>query len=567
MRFGFPGPPSGPECEAGERGEGGGDRGAERAQGGGDDRHQHGGARDGHHPGGQRGLHGAPQAPREPHAQVCHRVRHRVYHRVYLRAPLLAQALGPGQACATSSPRRTSCAGILLGLRAPRSGTGQAGGLSQGNSCPLLIPPPVMVGAPCRVVAPDNSEIAFEGKNKIPKKRSWAVSAPHAPAYSTVHVYSIAFHCSLTFRFHSIQGWARRSVLQSLCGLLFCSLVHPSKKKTKRCYTFELFILLPMLLYLDQSPGCSSLWGKAPGSKAQVGPCPCGAPQVNPSLFPCDVSEDLQAQIDAAVEAAAKAWGSNSLSPLEAEERLALACEKVCSAAAMERGTALGKACLQQLCAMLWGIAQHGKVGLTLPEGALEVSVRVSRSKWHGSSGRWSLVLAWLGWGESAGADRGPCDLTAQRRLRGLGPALPQVHRGGEEGSGGPGGAARRGHREARVAAHRQPGERPLPCLPPFSVPCVLLASLRATDKTRPLHITLAVGVQCLSCGCLACRSSPQLCCCLRTVVQLRGRSGRQGDPGSSRFFLSLEDNLFRIFGGDRITVSGHGTRWLQLVL
>nr|QCI05385.1 Preprotein-translocase subunit a [Crouania attenuata] len=35
---------------------------------------------------------------------------------------------------------------------------------------------------------------------------------------------------------------------------------------------------------------------------------------------------------------------------------------------------------------------------------------------------------------------------------------------------------------------------------------------------------------------------------------QLRGRSGRQGDPGSSRFFLSLEDNLFRIFGGDKIS-------------
>ncbi|MCP3955049.1 MAG: preprotein translocase subunit SecA [Desulfobacterales bacterium] len=35
---------------------------------------------------------------------------------------------------------------------------------------------------------------------------------------------------------------------------------------------------------------------------------------------------------------------------------------------------------------------------------------------------------------------------------------------------------------------------------------------------------------------------------------QLRGRSGRQGDPGSSRFFLSLEDDLLRIFGGDRIT-------------
>ncbi|MFT5430383.1 MAG: preprotein translocase subunit SecA [Myxococcota bacterium] len=34
---------------------------------------------------------------------------------------------------------------------------------------------------------------------------------------------------------------------------------------------------------------------------------------------------------------------------------------------------------------------------------------------------------------------------------------------------------------------------------------------------------------------------------------QLRGRSGRQGDPGSSRFYLSLDDDLMRIFGGDRI--------------
>ncbi|MFT3714189.1 MAG: preprotein translocase subunit SecA [Archangium sp.] len=35
---------------------------------------------------------------------------------------------------------------------------------------------------------------------------------------------------------------------------------------------------------------------------------------------------------------------------------------------------------------------------------------------------------------------------------------------------------------------------------------------------------------------------------------QLRGRAGRQGDPGGSRFYLSLEDDLMRIFGGDRIT-------------
>ena len=34
---------------------------------------------------------------------------------------------------------------------------------------------------------------------------------------------------------------------------------------------------------------------------------------------------------------------------------------------------------------------------------------------------------------------------------------------------------------------------------------------------------------------------------------QLRGRSGRQGDPGSTRFFLSLEDNLMRLFGSDRV--------------
>lgn len=35
---------------------------------------------------------------------------------------------------------------------------------------------------------------------------------------------------------------------------------------------------------------------------------------------------------------------------------------------------------------------------------------------------------------------------------------------------------------------------------------------------------------------------------------QLRGRAGRQGDPGESRFFLSLEDDLLRLFGGDRVT-------------
>src|SRR5439155_10187995 len=39
---------------------------------------------------------------------------------------------------------------------------------------------------------------------------------------------------------------------------------------------------------------------------------------------------------------------------------------------------------------------------------------------------------------------------------------------------------------------------------------------------------------------------------------QLRGRSGRQGDPGRSKFFLSLEDDLMRIFGSERLD------SWLQ---
>ena len=38
-----------------------------------------------------------------------------------------------------------------------------------------------------------------------------------------------------------------------------------------------------------------------------------------------------------------------------------------------------------------------------------------------------------------------------------------------------------------------------------------------------------------------------------RVDRQLRGRAGRQGDPGSSQFFVSLEDDLMRKFGSERI--------------
>ncbi len=46
---------------------------------------------------------------------------------------------------------------------------------------------------------------------------------------------------------------------------------------------------------------------------------------------------------------------------------------------------------------------------------------------------------------------------------------------------------------------------------------------------------------------------------------QLRGRAGRQGDPGSSRFYLSLQDDLMRIFAGEWVSNVlsrlGHGGR------
>ena len=44
---------------------------------------------------------------------------------------------------------------------------------------------------------------------------------------------------------------------------------------------------------------------------------------------------------------------------------------------------------------------------------------------------------------------------------------------------------------------------------------------------------------------------------------QLRGRAGRQGDPGASQFFLSLEDDLMRLFGSERIA-QADGPAWAR---
>jgi preprotein translocase subunit SecA len=71
------------------------------------------------------------------------------------------------------------------------------------------------------------------------------------------------------------------------------------------------------------------------------------------------------------------------------------------------------------------------------------------------------------------------------------------------------------------------------------------LAKYRAQCEAEKLQVTAAGGLHILGTE----RHESR-----RIDNQLRGRAGRQGDPGSSRFYLSLEDDLLRIFGAERIT-------------
>ena len=64
-----------------------------------------------------------------------------------------------------------------------------------------------------------------------------------------------------------------------------------------------------------------------PPSYSPLPPSSCH--QANPSLFPCTLSSETEEMVAAAVEAAVAEWGANSLPVLEAEARLAYACEKV----------------------------------------------------------------------------------------------------------------------------------------------------------------------------------------------------------------------------------------------
>ncbi|MDD3528359.1 MAG: preprotein translocase subunit SecA [Gallionellaceae bacterium] len=70
------------------------------------------------------------------------------------------------------------------------------------------------------------------------------------------------------------------------------------------------------------------------------------------------------------------------------------------------------------------------------------------------------------------------------------------------------------------------------------------IAALKADWETRHAQVLAAGGLHIIGTE----RHESR-----RVDNQLRGRSGRQGDPGSSRFYLSLEDSLLRIFGGDRL--------------
>ncbi|PKM30523.1 MAG: preprotein translocase subunit SecA [Gammaproteobacteria bacterium HGW-Gammaproteobacteria-11] len=84
---------------------------------------------------------------------------------------------------------------------------------------------------------------------------------------------------------------------------------------------------------------------------------------------------------------------------------------------------------------------------------------------------------------------------------------------------------------EAEVASHESPGDE-------------LVAQIKAEWQQRHQQVLQAGGLHIIACE----RHESR-----RIDNQLRGRSGRQGDPGSSRFYLSLEDSLMRIFASDRV--------------
>ncbi len=88
------------------------------------------------------------------------------------------------------------------------------------------------------------------------------------------------------------------------------------------------------------------------------------------------------------------------------------------------------------------------------------------------------------------------------------------------------------GNLEAEISALKKPDEK-------------LIEQVRADWKTRHDQVLEAGGLHVIGTE----RHESR-----RIDNQLRGRSGRQGDPGSSRFYLSLEDNLMRIFASERVS-------------
>ena len=90
---------------------------------------------------------------------------------------------------------------------------------------------------------------------------------------------------------------------------------------------------------------------------------------------------------------------------------------------------------------------------------------------------------------------------------------------------------------EAEIVSHGRPARRRSRSRPTWRAAAPTSSSARASPDLGGLHI---LGTE---------RHESR-----RIDRQLRGRSGRQGDPGSSRFFLSLEDDLMRLFGSERIS-------------
>ncbi|EAY73759.1 hypothetical protein OsI_01632 [Oryza sativa Indica Group] len=223
--------------------------------------------------------------------------------------------------------------------------------------------------------------------------------------------------------------------------------------------------------------------------------------KTNESLFPCELSKDALSYVKESVEVAVKAWGEKSLTELEAEERLSYSCEKGRSILIVEFGDILPKVAV---------IANKGLTNCII--GCLS-----TQEQWLDAC----IIV-----GQGPVGSKQPALLQTPVALRFLRTALGYQCTApcGIEFGGGP-------TRDEVIANLR-------------SAFMKIMDEYKVYTEEEKKQVISAGGLHVVGTE----RHESR-----RIDNQLRGRSGRQGDPGSSRFFLSLEDNIFRIFGGDRI--------------